>query len=256
MPGHFKPIKIVTVQFDLPVYNEDLPLFRGAVIETTGRQNDLFHNHRNDAVIYRYPAIQYKKIRGKAALVCFEQGTEAIHEFFSNTDWTMQLGNSKVDIKVEEVKARQFNVGVWETVFTYSLRNWMPLNQENYQRYHAAISYAEKMNILEKILLGNLLTFCEGMGFKPEEEVKANIVRIDNEKIVRYRGQVMQSYDLTFRTNVSVPNYAALGKGASVGFGIVKQLRIVKNNNFRNSGRNTRKGNNNLQELDETTNDV
>lgn len=243
------------VLFDLPIMNEELSQFRGAVIETTKRNNDLYHNHTEEGVIYRYPAIQYKKIAGKAALICFEKGTEAIHEFFSNTDWTMRIGQRQVEVRVQEVKARQFNVGVWENRFDYNLLNWMPLNQDNYKRYHAAESYAEKMAILESILLGNLLTFCEGMGFHPEKEVKAAITHIKGDKIANYRGQIMQTFDLSFWSNLSVPDFAGLGKGTSVGFGLVRQLRIVKNNNFRNSGRNSNKENNNLEELDETTND-
>ena len=223
-----KPIKIVTVRFDLPIDYEELINFRGAVIQTTKRRNDLFHNHAEEGVIYRYPAVQYKKMNGKAALMCFEQGTEAIHDFFSNTDWKMRLGDRDVDIRVEDVRARQFTVGVWEHMMQYSLRNWLPLNQENYQKYHNSESYAGKMEILEKVLTGNLLTFCEGMDIHPEKKIRASIYRIVREKRVRYRGQIMQGYDLIFRTNLSIPDYAALGKGSSIGFGVVRHERPHK----------------------------
>ncbi len=85
MPEHIKSIKTVMVVFDLPIKNEELPQFRETVIETTKRNNDLFHNHTDEGVIYRHPAKQYKKIGDKAALVCNERGTDAIHEFFANT---------------------------------------------------------------------------------------------------------------------------------------------------------------------------
>jgi len=230
MPEHLKTIRTVMVLFDLPIMNEELSQFRGAVIETTRRNNDLYHNHSDEGVIYRYPAIQYKKISGKAALVCYEKGTEAIHDFFSNTDWKLRIGQRQEEVRVLEVKARQFNVGVWENWFDYHLLNWMPLNQDNYKRYQQAESYAEKMAILESILLGNLLTFCEGMGFRPNKEVKAVITHVKRDKIASYRGQIMQTFDLTFRSNLSVPDYAALGKGASVGFGLVRRKKYHKNN--------------------------
>jgi hypothetical protein len=223
MPEHVKTIKIVIVQFNLPIRNEDLPHFRGAVIETTKRNNDLFHNHTRDGVIYRYPRIQYKKIKGKAALVCFEEGTEAIHEFFSNTDWSLRLGEAQHEIRVEEIKARQFNTGVWETRFNYRMTNWLPLNQENYHKYQQTESLSGKTVILEKALLGNLLTFIEGMGIETDKKITAIITRIAREKVLMYHGQLMQSYDLHFSTNVSVPNYASLGKGASIGYGVVMQ---------------------------------
>lgn len=228
MPEHLKTIRTVMVLFDLPIMNEELSQFRGAVIETTRRNNDLYHNHSDEGVIYRYPAIQYKKISGKAALVCYEKGTEAIHDFFSNTDWKLRIGQRQEEVRVLEVKARQFNVGVWENWFDYHLLNWMPLNQDNYKRYHQAESYAEKMAILESVLMGNLLTFCEGMEFRPNKEVKAAITHVKRDKIASYRGQIMQTFDLTFRSNLSVPDYAALGKGASVGFGLVRHIKNRK----------------------------
>lgn len=220
-----KPISIITVKFDLPVHYEDLSLFRGAVIETTGRSNDLFHNHSGEGVIYRYPYIQYKKIGGKAALVCFDKGTEAIHNFFSNTDWKMRIGERNVEIRVEDIRVRRHTVAVWENSFRYSLTNWMPLNQQNYQKYHSCESFSGKMEVLESVLLGNILTFCEGFGLHPEKKIKAAIQKVMHDKLVWYRGQRMQAFDIEFSSNVSIPDYAALGKGGSIGFGTVMTKR-------------------------------
>jgi len=36
---------------------------------------------------------------------------------------------------------------------------------------------------------------------------------------------LMQSYDLHFNTNLSIPDYASLGKGGSIGFGVVLRER-------------------------------
>lgn len=228
MPDHVKPIKTVLVQFNLPVKNEDLPHFRGAVIETTKRNNDLFHNHADEGVIYRYPRIQYKKINGKAALVCYEEGTEAIYEFFSKTNWSLRLGNEEHEIRVEDIKARQFNVGIWDSVFQYKMTNWLPLNQENYQKFHQTESLTDKTVILEKVLMGNLLTFVQEMGVETDINIKAFITRIAREKVLPFHGQLMQSYDLHFNSNLSIPDYASLGKGASIGFGVVLHERSNK----------------------------
>ncbi len=235
MPEHVKSIKFVIVQFNLPVRIEDLPMFRGAVIETTQRKNDLFHNHGESGVIYRYPRIQYKKIRGKAALMCFQEGTEAIHDFFFQTDWSLRMGEQEHEIKVEEIKAHHYNIGIWENRFDYRITNWLPLNQENYQKYHQTVNLSEKIVILEKALLGNLLTFTQEMGVETSKKITAVITRIDREKVVQYHGQLMQSYDMHFATNVSIPNYASLGKGGSIGYGVVfkeKNLERGKKYNY------------------------
>jgi hypothetical protein len=226
MTESIKRIKFISVMFNIPVRNEELPGFRGAVIETTKFSNDLFHNHRDDKVIYRYPLVQYKKIRGKAALFCLEEGTEAIYDFFSNTDWSMRVVDRNEEIRVERLKAGQFNAGVWDSRFFYRMTNWLPLNQENYQKYHQSVYLSEKTAILERVLTGNILTFLEGVGIESEKKVEAAITRIAREKVLYYRGQLMQSYDLHFSANVSLPAYVSLGKGASIGYGVVLPEKI------------------------------
>jgi hypothetical protein len=94
------------------------------------------------------------------------------------------------------------------------------LNQENYQKYNEVESYHEKMKILEGVLMGNLLTFCEGIGIAPERPIKASIIRIVKEKRIKYRGQVMQACDVDFKTNLSIPDFIGLGKGSGLGYGM------------------------------------
>ena len=221
MEESLKHLRILIIRFDLPIRYEELSKFRGAIIHLTKEKNDFFHNHSEAGVIYRYPKIQYKKLGGKAALVCIDEGTKAIHDFFAGFHEPFILGAEQIELKVEDIKAHQFNVGVWENSFEYQLANWLPLNQENYQRYNEAESYHEKMQILECVLLGNLLTFCEGIGVNTERPIKAAITRIVNEKKIKYRGTLMQSYDVDIKTNLSIPNFIGLGKGSGLGCGMV-----------------------------------
>lgn len=232
MTEHMKDISIVSVIFNIPIRYEELPLLRGAVVKTTNFSNDLFHNHGDDGVIYRYPLIQYKKIRGKAALVCLEHGTEAVYDFFSQTDWSLNLGERRELLRVERIKSFRFTTGVWDQQYNYRLTNWLPLNQENYQKYHQSLRLAEKTAILEKVLTGNILTFLEGVGLKQDKAVVAAIRHINREKVLRYRGHLMQSYDIQFSANVTLPSYISLGKGSSVGYGVIlsERLRYSRNN--------------------------
>ncbi len=218
-------LKMLSICFDLPIRYEQLSEFRGAVINLTRTKNDLFHNHSEHGVIYRYPLVQYKKLGGKAALLCMADGIEAIHDFFNGFHGQIRLGNTDLELKVDQIKANQFNVGVWDSQFEYLLSNWLPLNQENYQRYQAAETFAAKVQILENALVGNLFTFCEGVGMKPEKNIKAAITRIVSEKRITYRGTRMQAYDIDFRTNLSLPNLIGLGKGSGLGFGVVTMKR-------------------------------
>lgn len=226
MPKNHCHLRMLTVLFDFPIKYEELSQFRGAIINLTKEKNSFFHNHSETGVIYRYPKIQYKKLHGNAALFCLDEGTEAIHDFFDGFSGKIKLGLEEKILQVGQIIAKQHNIRIWDSDFEYLLANWLPLNQENYQKYNEVESYHQKMEILEGVLLGNLLTFLEGIGITPERPIKAVITRIVSEKKIKYRGTLMQAYDVDMKTNLSLPNFIGLGKGSGLGYGVVTAKRI------------------------------
>jgi len=48
---------------------------------------------------------------------------------------------------------------------------------------------------------------------------------------MNYKEQQMQAFTLVFRTNISLPNFIGLGKGSSVGFGVIKEIIKEKKQN-------------------------
>lgn len=59
-------IKTLIIIFDYKLKINEIPLFRGAIIDSTQNDNNLFHNHLDDSKYrYAYPLIQYKRIGGK-----------------------------------------------------------------------------------------------------------------------------------------------------------------------------------------------
>lgn len=218
-----KNIRLLTVNFDLELDNSNIPRFRGAVIKTTKEKNDLFHNHSDKGAIYRYPLIQYKRLNGKAALLCIEDGIEGIQDFFSETNWYLDIGSGLKPIKVENLRVRQYRIGVWEKIFSYTISRWLPLNQENYKKYHQLEDFGSKIIFLEKILLANILSFLQGIDLYVENKIEVKIRHILNQRLELYKGQDMQSFNLRFESNLSLPNFIGLGKGSSSGFGIIRE---------------------------------
>ncbi|MFW5721489.1 MAG: CRISPR-associated endonuclease Cas6 [Bacteroidota bacterium] len=43
-----------------------------------------------------------------------------------------------------------------------------------------------------------------------------------NEKVITYKDVKHQTFDVSFKTNIFLPEYIGLGKGVSIGFGTVK----------------------------------
>ncbi|MBO4738135.1 MAG: hypothetical protein J5606_01090 [Bacteroidales bacterium] len=224
-------LKIWTIFFNNPIATEEIPALRGAVIANVGLENSLFHNHdADDKLNYRYPLIQYKRIHQKAAIVCVGEGVEAFGTFFANCCFDIRLGQRDVTLQVEQTNAYQHLVQLWDTMFTYHIRKWLPLNQENYEKYMALESMADKFAMLERLLTGNILSFAKGVGIHFEKQVECKITEIDEPRLITFKGVKMMAFDAEFKCNVSLPDYVGLGKGVSLGYGTVKCLDNNDNN--------------------------
>ena len=216
-------INVLLVRFSNELKTEELPLFRGAVVDLVGEDgNILYHNHvSDDKLRYSYPFIQYKRINGKAAIVCVKEGVEEIGRLFAMGEINVRIGNRLECLTVEKLNAHKSIVQVWDSEFAYHIRKWLPLNGENYEKYMQTESLAEKYAMLESLLVGNMLSFAKGVGIRFEKQVVCKITSIDDPHIVTYKGVKMMSFDAEFKSNVSIPDYVGLGKGVSLGFGTV-----------------------------------
>lgn len=225
-------LQTLVIQFSNDIFQWEVPLFRGSVIDAMENTNILFHNHLDDDTFrYRYPLIQYKRIGGKAAIVCVGEGTEVIGEFFNNANFNLQIGERALLMEVERMDAKRTLVQVWDTEFRYTLRKWLPLSSDNYRTYQSLEGIVEQCAFLQNILIGNILSFCKGVGITIELEIKCVITQIMETRTYTYKGVKMQGFDVEFKSNISLPDYIGLGKGVSLGFGMVVRKYERKNDN-------------------------
>ena len=82
-------------------------------------------------------------------------------------------------------------------------------------------SLQEKCAFLERLLVGNILSFAKGVGIFFDSEVEASIVDIEMMGQYKFKNVNMLGFDVVFSTNVSLPQYVGLGKGVSLGFGMI-----------------------------------
>lgn len=222
--------KIITVRFKNSILSTDIEAFRGAVINALQDKDILFHNHnlQDKGFRYSYPLIQYKRINKKAAIFCLEDGTESIGKFFLDSDMILNLNGEVYKFEVESVKAYNHLIQVWNSNFRYTIRKWLALNQENYELYNKLESVAEKSAFLENILKANILSLAKGLDIFFEKQVECKITRLSEPRITRYKNVKMTMFDAEFLTNVSIPDYAGLGKGVSVGYGMAVRKKDKK----------------------------
>ena len=223
-------MKYLSVQFDQRLRPSELPYFRSAVIEKTQRENDLFHNHRSStAVIYRYPLIQYKLFQGRAGIVCLEDGTDAIHQLFRAQDLDLRIGRQIRNFRVQDMHLTHHDLRLTERPNRYYLRDYLPFNSQNFQRWTALAGDTHgQLDLLTGTLRGNLLALAKGIGWWIDGRVEVRPLHLYRVRTQPYKGQPMLCFDLSFMTNVVLPVGVGLGKGVSVGFGVLENLNDKK----------------------------
>ena len=70
-------------------------------------------------------------------------------------------------------------------------------------------------------VVGNILSFLKGVGVHLEEQLIISILDIINQKVVTYKDVKLTSFDIRFKTNISLPSYIGIGKNASIGNGLL-----------------------------------
>lgn len=112
--------------------------------------------------------------------------------------------------------------------------NWIALNESSYADYQKAEVLAERIRILESTLVSNILIFARGIGWEVDKKVEARVLDIGKANPVKVKQVRMLAFNLSFETNVFLPNYIGLGKKVSRGFGTIKQLRENRSRTYQN----------------------
>lgn len=218
-------IRTLILRFANEISASDIPKFRGAVIASLKQKNILYHNHDENGVVYWYPRIQYKRINKKAAIVCVKEGVDAIHELFTSGNFTYRIGKKDMEMRIESVNTYENDIDFCDTLQSYHLHNWLPLNSENYKEYQRIERYADKIVFLEKKLKANLLAFFSSIKYHVEKQIVLNIVNIKEPILISYKGVKLMAFDVDFNVNLSLPNHIGIGKSASIGYGTLRKLK-------------------------------
>ena len=222
-------VRVVKIIFDTILKPYEVPAFRGAVISLVGREHVIFHNHLGEERYhYAYPLVQYKTQGRNAGIVCIADGVEEIHHFFSKNQGRIQLGDRQRTLHVAHVKLNKFWVEVGETSHHYRIRNWLALNDKNFSRFERLELLQDKLAFLERILVGNILSFAKGIGWTVDQPIQAGITSLPESNWMPHKGVRLKAMDLSFRCNVSLPEDIGLGKSASTGFGTLEKIKHNK----------------------------
>jgi hypothetical protein len=218
-------IRYLRILFDQAMQSYEIPKLRAAIIEKTKRESSLFHNHLDDnQYIYRYPLIQYKIKDKKPCIICLGDATEDIHYLLKQKDFRFIIGGKKYDFEIEDVWLKFHQLQTWQTTFKYSVLNYMALNQDHYKEYKALTGMVEKVSYIENMLKKHLALLMQELNAHEAVPFEVKLLNIKSEKFIEYKDVFHLTFNIEIVTNLDIPEFAGIGKGVSVGFGIVKKI--------------------------------
>jgi hypothetical protein len=185
---------------------------------------EIIHNHKKDgSLLYLYPRIQYRIIKGKAYILGIEEGVDLLKEIEPEID-SLELKGKRYPITQKRLVIQNANLGLASSFITYRfIKPWLALNEENFSHYKQLKTQKGQRKFLENILIGNLLSLSKSIGYIVDGEIKVTINRLKEIK-TSLKGTPMLGFLGTFSVNFEIPDYWGIGKSVSRGFGTVVKI--------------------------------
>ncbi len=197
---------------------------RGYIGTLFGEKSPLLHNHLEGGELrYSYPLVQYKIIDGTPLLVGINEGADLLIDLFLQIK-KLELEDLTVNIYSKNITNKIFELGISDELIEYNFKTmWMALNQSNYKKYVNLLPGREREEFLNRILIGNILSFYKGLDFRISEKIYAKVMVTG--KISSFKNKKMTVFTGGFTTNALLPDLVGIGKSVSRGFGAIERVR-------------------------------
>ena len=180
-------------------------------------QDTEFHHHDDNP--YRYPLIQYKKIKDDLMVLGINDCSKIVIEKMPELK---EIILPKVRVPVTSIEFTTTTHQVTDEILQYEFQTpWIALNAENYTKFKNLDKQFRK-RLLEDILIGNLLSMFKGVGIKVDYRLYVQIKWYKEIPVTAHKHGFSGFY-AKFVTNLSLPDYIGIGKSVSKGFGIIKK---------------------------------
>lgn len=217
-------IQICKVQFpEIQLKTRDAHKLRGYFGNLFKEHAPLLSNHYEDGRLrYRYPLVQYKVIDKTPILVGINEGGQLLTQLFLKIN-QLDIDGRNYAIYSKNISSQNYQVGFSEDLNAYRFKTlWLALNQNNFQKYTAFKTQAEKDDMLKRILVGHVLSLFRNIGveLKPNERL---MTKLDvKEKQTKFKDKSMLAFAGNFVINALLPDDIGLGKSVSRGFGTIE----------------------------------
>ena len=180
-----------------------------------------FHNHLDQITFnYKSPNIQYRVIDGNLSILGINEGGDILLKSIEKIKLDEIILNG-IDnkIKEKEIKITFPELEIQDKRYYYRFESfWIALNEENYKKYQ------KRELSLNNQLRNNILEFFKLSSVQATKKIVV-AGEFEENKIIE-KDTVILGFTGTFKTNVNLPDLIALGKRKSVGFGIIKRIKV------------------------------
>lgn len=177
-----------------------------------------FHHHSEKS--YHYPLIQYKNIKGHPSVLGLNEYAQIVYEKISQLEYVV-TSDKKLRISNIELKTLTHNLALGSFGY-YFISPWIALNEDNYAKWKESERNKRK-EILEKILLGNILSMLKGLGIFVDYRVIVQLLGFKTRLATAHNNKFIGMY-AHFSCNLDLPEYIGLGKSVSKGYGMLEHM--------------------------------
>lgn len=208
---------------EIKLATRDAHKLRGYLGNLFKEQSPLLHNHlESGEVLYRYPMVQYKVLKGIPTLVGVNDGADLLIHLFMRIK-TLEIEGESYPVLAKNIESRQITAGLSDDLHAYRFETlWMALNQKNYTDYLKEDD-AGRARHLKSLLIGNILSFCKAINYHVDGTIMANL-KVTGQKETMFKNNVMLAFEADFVTNILLPEGVGLGKQTSRGFGTIAKV--------------------------------
>jgi hypothetical protein len=207
---------------ELQLHARDAHKLRGYFGNLFRERSPLLHNHLEGGTGFRqgYPLVHYKVIDRIPMLVGYNEGAMLLLELFQEIK-EIELEGQYYPIQTKNIECQLVEAGYTTELLTYRFETlWMPLSQRNYQEWKQGDAH-NRQQLLHRLLINQTVGALRGVDCGPKMEERLLCQLNVQPKYTHFKNQRMQAFTGSFIINAYLPDYFAIGKSVSRGFGTI-----------------------------------